>query len=98
MKIPLKNTILEIKIIISKKPKIKKLEKELKDFFSKNKIEGFRIKKFEIVNEGEYAIAPIEPYFEETLRLGTKYEKELEKIGKKYGIDNFGFEPYCYGK
>jgi len=97
IRIPLRNTILEIKMVILKKPKLAKLEKELKDFFSKNKIEGFRIKKFEIINEGYYAIAPIDPYFEEVLRSG-EYEKKLERIGKKYGIDNFGFEPYCYGK
>jgi len=99
MKIPLKDKILNIKLLqIWKAPNINKLEKELSKFFKKNKIEGIKIKEFEIQkNVSGFDIVSKEPPIEERL-CGGKYEKQLETIGEKYGIKNLGLIYWCYGK
>ena len=98
MKIHLKNKILEINLTFCKEPKIKKLEKELSSFFNKIKIEGRKINKFELeTDKNNYEIIPLNPRIYENL-CGGKYEKQLEEIGKKYGIKNLSFSPQCYGK
>ena len=95
---PLKNTILNLEIRIFRKPKIDKLKRELSDFFENNLIEGNKIEDFEIREDsGSYDIIPTKPHLEETLYKGD-YEKQLERMGRKYGIKNFGFIYYCYGK
>lgn len=99
MKIPLKNQIIEFGFFISKTPKLKKLEKELEDFFSKNEIEGFFIKDFRVeVDVINYKIVPLEPPIEEWLSGKGIYIGELEKIGKRYGIKRLDFMPGCYHK
>jgi len=100
MEIPLGNQILNIELNIFKKPNLKRLTRELSDFFESNLIEshefpeGIRIKDFGI--EGN-RIIPKEPYFEESLSVGD-YIEQLKQIGKKYGVENLGFDPFCYHK
>jgi len=100
MKISLKNKIIRIGFFISKEPNIKNLEKELADFFSKNEIGGYEIKQFRI--EGtvafDYRIVPLEPPLEECLSGEGIHTKEIEEIGKKYGIKHLGFIYWCYHK
>jgi hypothetical protein len=102
MKIPLKNKILEVKLLISKTANLRKLEEELIDFFSKNEIEGYKIKKFRIEESFTglgYNIIPLEPPIEECLSdKEENHSEEIEKIGKKYGIKNLGFIYWCYHK
>ena len=102
MKISLKNKILEIKLLISKTSNLRKLEKELTDFFSKNEIEGYKIKEFRIEESSSglgYNIIPLEPPLEECLSDEEEsHSEEIEKIGKKYGIKHLGFIYWCYHK
>ncbi len=101
MKIPLKNQNLEIRLSITLFPNLKKLKEELTNFFAKNEVEGYKIKKFRIeaaFRDIDYRIVPIEPNLEECLSSKGSCEKELEKIGEKYGIRNFGFIYFCYHK
>ena len=100
MKIQLKNQTVEVGFFISKKPNLKKLEKELTDFFIQNEIEGHKIKKFRIEESfSNYNIIPLEPPMEECLsdRKESRSE-EIEEIGKKYGIKHLGFIYWCYHK
>jgi hypothetical protein len=99
MKIPLKNKNLEIRFSVRRTPNLKKLEKELEDFFGKNEIEGFFIKKFKVeIDVVDYRIVPLEPPIEQWLSGKGIYIGELEKIGKKYGIKHLDFMPGCYHK
>jgi len=101
MKIPLKNQKLEIKLSISLSPNLKRLEEELKNFFSKKEIEGYKIKRFRIEETPSgvnYSIIPLEPSLEECLSAKGSYEKEIKEIGEEYGIKNLGFIYWCYHK
>lgn len=97
MKINLGNKILNIKLNVFTEPNFVKLKKELSDYFSEHEINGMKIEEFEVGGEYGHNIAPKEPYFEECLS-GGDYEKDLEKIGEKYGILGLGFVPWCYHK
>ncbi len=98
MKIPLGKKNLEINLTISLTPNLKKLEKELKDFFDNNLINGYyKIKEFEIKNDFSYKIIPKSPRLEECL-TGGDYEEKIKTIGEKYGIEHLGFPYWCYGK
>lgn len=98
MEIILGNQILNIELNIFKKPNLKRLTKELSDYFSENKIEGKEIKEFELEKEVfSNVIIPKKPYFEGCL-FGGDYEADLAKIGEKYGIKDLGFAHWCYGK
>lgn len=100
MNIKFKKRILQVHSPFSVRPNIGNLEKELKDFFDNNKIEGISIKKFRLEQDvvpGDYSIIPEKPYFEEELSGGS-YRAEIEKIGKKYRIRNLGFIHWCYHK
>ncbi len=101
MKIPLKNKILEIRLLIGTVPDLGKLNKELQDFFSQNEVEGHQIKRFRVelgFHAKDYDIVPLEPPIEGCLSGRGIYIKGLEEIGKKYGIENLDFAPWCYHK
>jgi len=99
MKILLKNQNIEIIFSVARVPKIKKLEKELANFFSKNEIMGYEIKKFRIERGfSSYRIVLLEPPLEEGLSDEGIHAKEIEEIGKKYGIKHLSFGPWCYHK
>ena len=103
MKIRLRNKFLEIRVLvsISKIPNILKLKGELGEFFDKNKVGGYKIKKFNLVeapNEIDYRIVPLEPCLDECLSGEDDCEKKIEEIGKKYGVRNLGFVYWCYHK
>jgi len=101
MKIPLKNQKLEIRLSISVSPNLKKLEKELEDFFAQNEVEGHKIKKFRIEtspNMVNYEIIPLEPPLDESLSAKGGYEEKIKKIGEEYGIKDLGFIYWCYHK
>jgi hypothetical protein len=100
MRIPIgKNKKLEISVTISQQPNLKKLEKELREFFKENEIEGFTVRDFRIEESAihGYKIIPLEPSIEEALSEGD-YQKSLEDMGRKYGLENFGFIYWCYHK
>jgi hypothetical protein len=101
MKINLGNKLLNINLSfrIYKTPNFDKLKKELSDYFSNNTVEGFKIKDFEF--DSQYpsrGIVPKDPCLEECLGGDGPYKKDLEEIGKKYGVENLGFIYWCYGK
>lgn len=93
MEIPLVNTYLEIKL--SRKPKLKKLKKELSDFFKENEIEGIKIANFDISDN--YEIIP-NLRGRKFLYLFDDYSKKIKAIGKKYNIPQLRFSLSCYGK
>jgi hypothetical protein len=100
MRIPIgKNKKLEISVTISQQPNLKELEKELKEFFSENEIEGIKVREFRIEEDAihGYKIIPLEPSIEEVLSGGA-YREKLREIGKKYGLEHFGFIYWCYHK
>ena len=98
MEISFGNKTLNIKFNIFRTPNYKKLNRELSDYFDKNDIEGIKIKNFELSEEPySNTISPKEPSFGGCL-TGGNYEKDLAKIGEKYGIKNLGFIYWCYGK
>lgn len=98
MKIPLKNTFLNIELKVFKTPKVRKLEKELSNYFDAHKIEDIEIKEFKFEKEFDSIhILPQVPYFEGKLS-GGDYENDLKEIGKKYGIGNLSFVSFCYHK
>jgi len=99
MKIPLINTNLEINFSLSRTPKLKKLEIELKEFFNNNLIEGRKIEEFGIENisSGRVNIIPLNPRVEGQLEGGV-YSDEIKSIGQKYGIRHLGFIYGCYHK
>lgn len=99
MEIPLINTYLKIDfdIKIRKVPKLEKVKKELSDYFDKHEISGIKIRDFRIDDKG--VIWPdmknmrfIEAY------SGVNYEKEFERIAKKYCMKQLRFSLDCYGK
>jgi len=78
---------------------IEDIRKELEVFFASRKISHRNIKKFELEKSGSTGIniIPKEPYFEES------YEDEdadilIEAIGKKYGVNGFGWIYWVYPK
>jgi len=99
MKIPLKNQNIEIVFSVTRVPNIKKLERELADFFSQNEIGGYEIKRFRVEKDiFSYRIIPLEPPLEGSLSSEEMHTKEIEEIGKKYGIKDLDFAAWCYGK
>ena len=98
MKIPLINTVLNIRINgISREPNIKKLEKELSCFFSENKVGRRKIKAFRIEKyNGFYSIFPLKPFFEKRISRDDEICKKVREIGNKYRIDYLKFVGGCY--
>jgi hypothetical protein len=98
MEISLGNKILNIKFNIYKSPNLKKLEKELSNYFSNHDVCGNKIESFELDNKTfSNVIVPKHPHLEGCLTDGD-YVKDLYKIGEKYGIENLHFIHWCYGK
>lgn len=96
MKINLGKKVLELNF--SFKPNLEYLRKDLEQYFSNHKIDGMQIKKFSLGKEPVgFSIIPEEPYFEESLSEG-KYQEDLEKMGRKFGIEHLGFVSWCYHK
>jgi hypothetical protein len=96
MEISLGNKILNIQFNVFKTPNYNKLKNELSDYLSKNDICGNKIKSFELREDVvNYKIIPKEPSLEDSLYEGN-YEKDIEKIGNKYGVKNLGFIHWCY--
>jgi hypothetical protein len=93
MEIPLRNKVLKIKLNISTEPNYKKLSRELSYYFDKNDICGNKIDKF--IFSSTNVIIPENLFLEKLLYHGD-YEKDLAKIGEKYGIKNLGFAHACY--
>jgi hypothetical protein len=97
MRIPLGNKVLNIQFNIFKTPDYEKLHKELSDYFENNDICGNKIKTFSFSKDFFNAIIPENPHLEESLIEGD-YQKDLAKIGEKYGIKDLGFIYWCYHK
>ena len=93
-----KNLSLQNPFVVS--PNVGKLERELSEFFSKNKIEGIEIKEFKLFNNSNcvISIVPEAPYFEEELSGEGDYRERIIEIGKKYGLKYLGFMSWCYHK
>ena len=89
---------MNIQFRIFKTPNLKRLGKELSNYFLEHKIEGIKLEDFSLENRNfSNVIIPKKPCIEECL-CGGDYEEDLEKIGEKYGIKNLGFIYWCYGK
>jgi len=97
MKISLGNKVLNIGFNIFTTPNYQKLHKELSDYFANHDICGNHIKKFSFSKDSFNAVIPEDPPLEESLIEGD-YEKDLAKIGEKYGIKDLGFIYWCYHK
>ncbi|MDP2628409.1 MAG: hypothetical protein Q8P15_00750 [Nanoarchaeota archaeon] len=94
MRINLGRKILNISF--TKEPNLKRLRKELSDYFARNLIDGVRVEEFELrKNPDDWKIIPKKPSIMERLSPGD-YRKDLESIGKKYGINYFEFASWCY--
>lgn len=95
MRIPLIHTVLNFEARFFRSPNIKRLERELSEFFDHNSIEGHDIKAFRIEYE---RIIPEDPRMEEVLPGNGSYEEAIRKMGEKYGIEELEFAHFCYHK
>lgn len=82
------------------------VEKDLKEYFAKNKVCGgqVNIKAFYLrieknfMNTYRLEIHPTRPNFDEDYWESDEQEKQIEEIGLKYGFVNCGVESGYFGK